>query len=108
EDAVYRGVVAHAHALELAMARAGMQVAADRAVRADRRADLEIPDAAAVAERLVGEHAGRAELDEVPGERAFERALLEASEVDTVAASALGEVAPARVVAIEPRAAIAG
>src|SRR5207237_3376197 len=78
EHAVHRGVVAHPYALELAVPRSGVQVAAHRAVRADGRADLEIPDAAAVAERLVGEHAGGAELDEVPGERAFERALLEA------------------------------
>src|SRR4029453_19174767 len=108
EHAVHRRVVADPHPLQLAVARARQDVAAPRAVGADRRREAQVPDAAAVAEQLVGEHAGGTHLDKVAGERALERALLEAAEVDAVAAAGDAEVAAAGVLLVEAAAAIAG
>src|SRR5439155_6719618 len=108
EHAVHGGVLVHPHALELAVAGAGAHRAADRAVRAHRVRDLEVPHPRAVAEQLVGEHPGGAELDQVAGERALERAVLEAAEVDAVAAPGGAEVAPARDLLVEAAAAVAG
>ena len=89
------------------MARSGAEVAADRAVRTDRRRLLQVPHPRAIAEQLVGEDAGRAQLDQVARERTLERALLEAPEVDAIAAAGRPEVAAARHLLIEAAAAIA-
>src|SRR5438552_16096974 len=73
EHAVHRVVLAHPDAHQLAVARAGTEVATNRAVGADRGRLLQVPYPGAVAEQLVGEDAGGAELDQVSRERALER-----------------------------------
>ena len=78
-------------------------------MRADRRRRLQVPLAHVPRrERLVVEHAGRADLDEVAAELALERAALGAPEVDPVAQPEDAEVAAAGVVVVEARAAVAG
>src|SRR5690349_14329313 len=77
-------------------------------MRADRRRLLQIPYARAIAEELVGEDAGRAQLAEVARERALQRSGLEAAEVHAVAAAARPEVAPAGDVLVEAAAPVAG
>src|SRR6185312_8022722 len=89
-------VVAVADASQLAVALAGQRVAADRAVHAHGRRRLQIPLSGVVLlERLVVEHAGRTDLDEVARKAALERAVGVPPEVDVVVAAEVVGVAHA-------------
>ena len=77
EVAVDLAVVAVADAAQRAVALARDGVAAEAAVHADRRRRLQIPLARVVLlQRLVGEDAGRADLDQVAAELALQHAVL--------------------------------
>ncbi len=77
EVAVDRVVVAVEHAAQPPFARVRPDVAAQAAMRADRRRAGQVPLAHVVPrERLVGEHAGRADLGQIAGEGAFQHARL--------------------------------
>ena len=109
EHLVDVAVEAPLHAAQLAVARRQRRRAAEAAVRAHRRRRLQVPLARVPArERLVVEHAGGADLDEVAAELALERAALGAAEVHLVAQAEHAEVAAAGVVVVEARAAVAG
>src|SRR5690606_33665762 len=98
EVAVHLAVVAVHDPAELAVALLRVDVAAEAAVRADGRRGLEIPlPHVVVAERSVGEDAGRADLGEVAGELALEHAVLVAAEKDGVMDAKRAEVAAAGV-----------
>ena len=109
EHLVDVAVEAPLHAAQLAVARRQRRGAAEAAVRAHRRRRLQVPLARVPArERLVVEHAGRADLDEVAAELALQRAALGAAEVHLVAQPEHAEVAAAGVLVVEARAAVAG
>src|SRR5262249_29375698 len=108
EVAVDLVVVAGQDAPEHSVPFAGVGVTADAAVDADRRRKLQVPLAGVMAlQRLVREHAGRADLDEVPAEFAFQEAVLVTAEEDDIARREGVQVGPARVLAIEAHAAVA-
>jgi hypothetical protein len=109
EHLVDVAVEAPLHTAQLAVARRQRGRAAEAAVRAHRRRRLQVPLARVAArERLVVEHAGRADLDEVAAELALQRAALGAAEVHLVAQAEWAEVAAAGVLVVEARAAVAG
>ncbi len=108
EVAVDLVVVAVEHPAHRAVARAEQRVAAETAVLAQRRRRLEVPLPAVVAlEAGVGEDAGRADLHQVAGERAFQHAVAFTPEEDVVVAREDVEVVAAGVVAVEADAAVA-
>ena len=83
-------------------------VASDAAVNADGRSGLEVPLTRVVLfERLVRKNAGGADLDQVPAEFAFERALFMPAEIDVVVGPEHIKVAAASVISIEPDATVA-
>src|SRR5208337_155568 len=95
-------------ALELAVALARQRGAAEAAMRADRRARVEIPFATGVRGLgLVGEHARGADLAEVARERALELAVFDAPEEHRVMPALDVEVRAAGVVAVVADAAVA-
>ena len=109
EVAVHFRVVAVVDALEVAVAFAREDVAADGAAGTHGGRRLEVPLARVLlAERAVGEYAGRAHLDQVPGELALEDAVLRPAEVHPPAGPERLEVRAARVVAVEADAPVAG
>ena len=66
-------IVAPGHGLQqFAVAGGGDGVAAERAVGADRGGEIVVPVAGLEAVGLVGEDAGRADVDQVAGKRGFE------------------------------------
>src|SRR5690606_26254413 len=82
EVAVDLVVVTVHHAAQGAVALAGSDVAADAAAGADGRRGLQVPLAhIALAEGLVGEDAGRADLGEVAGKFAFQGAVGHTAEI---------------------------
>lgn len=107
--AVHVAVVAVHDPAQLAVAFARRGIAAQAAMHADRRRGLQIPfPGIAVAERLVGEDAGRADFDQVAAEFVFERAVLEAAEIHVVVDAQHFEIVAPRVVVVEADAAVAG
>ena len=81
-------VVAVQDPAQRAVPLTGDGVAAEAAVHADRRRGLEVPLARVVLlERLVREHAGGADLDQVAAELAFERAVFVPAEIDVIMAT---------------------
>src|SRR5690606_28374573 len=77
EVAVHVAVVAVDDAAQTAVALLRRDVAADAAVRADRRRGLQVPFAdVVIGERLVGEDARRTDLREVAAPLALEHAVL--------------------------------
>ncbi len=94
---------------QAAGARRQADVAADRAMRADRRRLGHVPGPGIVLRpALVVEDAGRADLGEVAGEGALQHAIGGATEIDAVVRAEHVEIPPAGIAAIEARAAIAG
>ncbi len=76
---------------------------------ADARGELHVPLAVvALGMGLVGEHAGRADLDQIAGELAFQRAVLDATEVHVVVRAIHAQVGAAGVVLVVAHAAVAG
>ncbi len=76
---------------------------------ADARGELHVPLAVvALGVGLVGEYAGRADLDQVAGELAFQRAVLDAAEVHVVVRPIDAQVGAASVILVVAHAAVAG
>ena len=109
EVAVHVCVVAVVHALQQAVALARADVAAHGAAVAHGRCRLQVPLAGVgLRERLVGEHAGGAHLDEVAGEHVLQHAFFRAAEVRAIARAEGLQVGAAGVVTIEAHAPVAG
>ncbi len=109
EITVERAVIAVLHAPHLTAALGDEQIAADRAMRTDRRRRLHVPFARVMLRpALVVKNAGRADLGEIAGERAFQHAVLGAAEIDIAVRAERIEITAAGIVTIKPRAAIAG
>ncbi|MNQ42066.1 hypothetical protein D3C85_557620 [compost metagenome] len=109
EVVVHRAVEAVLDAADLAVALAGADVAAAGAAMADARGELHVPLAVvALGVGLVGEHAGRADLDQVAGELALQHAILDAAEVDVVVGTVDAQIFAAGVVLVVAHAAVAG
>ncbi|VXD01138.1 conserved hypothetical protein [Pseudomonas sp. 8Z] len=109
EVLVHRAVETVLDAAQLAVALAGADVAAAGATVTDARGELHVPLAVVtLGVGLVGEYAGRADLDQIAGELALQRAVLDAAEVHVVVRAIDAQVAAARVVLVVAHAAVAG
>src|SRR6185312_11823370 len=109
EVAVHLAIVTVEDTACCAIAFVGHCVAAEGAMHADRRRPTQIPFALVnLRERLVVEHASRADFRKVAAELAFENAVLVASEIDVVVRGEDIEIAASGILAIEADAAIAG
>ena len=109
EVLVHRAVEAVLDAAQLAVALAGADVAAAGAAVADARGELHVPLAVvALGVGLVGEHASRADLDQIARKLAFQRAVLDAAEVHVVVRAVDAQVGAAGVVLVVAHAAITG
>ena len=96
-------------ALEHALTRTGAGVAAQRAMGADAGGILHVPFTVVVgAQRLVGEHAGGADLHQVARELAVEGAVGFAAEIDVRMRAEHAQIVAVGIVAVVAHAAIAG
>jgi len=84
------------------------RVASDAAMNADGRRSLEVPlSGVMLFERFVRKNTGGADLDQVPAELAFERALFVPAEIDVIMGPEHVKVSAARIITIEPDATVA-
>src|SRR3954471_15023995 len=100
-------MVAREDALDLALARGRVDVAADRAEAADGRHVLDLPRSRLEAVLRRRERADRAELDDVPGERRAVRLVLESRDQRLGTAVQCDQLAVLGNVRREARAAVA-
>src|SRR5690606_21523176 len=109
EVVVDLAVVAVLDAADFPVAFAGADVAAGRAAVADAGCVLHVPLAGvALGVGSVGKYPGRADLGEVAGELAVQRAVLDAAEVQVVMGAEHAQVGAAGVVVVVAHAAVTG
>src|SRR5215468_717187 len=108
EVTVHFVVVAVNDAAECPVALAGVRVAAERAVHANRRSKLLVPFARVMMlQGLVGEYTGGTDFDQVATKLILQNAIFAAAEKDLVPRRERVQIGTARVVAVVAHAAVA-
>ena len=106
---VHRAVEAVLDTADFAIALTGADVASCRATVANARGKLHVPLAVVtLGVGLVGEYAGRADLDQVAGELAFQHAVFDTTEVHVVMGAVDAQIGAAGVILVIAHAAVAG